>query len=108
MLRDIRESDWKLFRQLQSVALQRFCQRVLDEIVQVASEADKSSHERYGEIYGLIQKRDKELAAAFDGPRRSRALVQLAHLQGHGLLTEEEFSRFSSETREIIQLLMGS
>jgi hypothetical protein len=75
MLDRINESDWKLFRQLQAIALQRFCQRVLDEVVQVASNADKTSHERYGEMYGLIKDRDKELAHAFDDPRRSRALV---------------------------------
>jgi hypothetical protein len=107
MLRAIRESDWKLFRELRSVALERFCERVLDETVRVASEADKTSHERYLAVYALIDQRNEELASAFDNPRRSTALVQLAHLQGHELLTEEEFSRFSSETREIIQLLMG-
>lgn len=29
MEREIRESDWKLFRQLRPLALDRFCQRVL-------------------------------------------------------------------------------
>ena len=32
MERGINESDWKLFRQLQPLALDRFCQRVLAEV----------------------------------------------------------------------------
>jgi hypothetical protein len=107
VLRPIKESDWKLFRQLQSIALARFCQRVLDAIDRLISEAGKTSHERYLAVYKLLQQRDKELADAFDNPRRSRALWQLARIQSLELLTEEEFSRFSTETREIIQLLMG-
>ena len=29
---DIKESDWKVFRRLNSVALERYCQRVLEEV----------------------------------------------------------------------------
>ena len=32
MQRTISESDWKLFRQLHALALERFCERVLSEV----------------------------------------------------------------------------
>jgi hypothetical protein len=35
---EIKESDWKVFRRLHSVALERYCRRVLEE-VRVAAKA---------------------------------------------------------------------
>src|SRR5688500_9560819 len=99
MTRTISESDWKVFRQLQPVALDRFCQRVLSEVGRLADDAGKSNHERYLAVFRLIERRDRELADAFDGMRRSTAWRQLAWIQSHGLLSEEEMSRFSDETR---------
>jgi hypothetical protein len=104
-VQQIPESDWKIFRQLQPLALERFCQRVLDEVSQVAADTGKSSHERYLEVFRLLQKQDKELASCFDNPRRSDALFQLARIVFQGLLTDEEFARFSPETRAWVQRL---
>jgi hypothetical protein len=101
------ESEWKLFRQLRTVALDRFCQRVLSEVGELAVDADRTSHERYLAVFRLMKRRDEELAAAFDNPRRSTALQQLACIQSHRLLTEEEFARFQPETRASVQVFLG-
>jgi len=102
MSRNIRESDWKLFRELHPVAVNRFCESVLSEIARVASDATKTPHTRYGEIFTLVRERDRLLARAFDDKRRSTALLQLAIIHSHGLLTAEELARFSPEAREAI------
>ncbi|MEF8794153.1 MAG: hypothetical protein V5A50_10800 [Thiohalorhabdus sp.] len=86
----IPERDWKNFRRLQGVALERFCQRVLDECQATASDTSRSAHERYLAVFRLIQERDRELADAFDNPRRSTAILTLTLIRSHGLLTEEE------------------
>jgi hypothetical protein len=99
----IPEHDWKVFRELQLVALDRFCQRVLADVAKMCGDQPKSNHERYLDLFKLIQDRNDELADAFDDIRRSTAVRQLVHIQSHGLLTEEEMSRFSSETREQVQ-----
>jgi hypothetical protein len=101
------ELEWKLFRQLQAVALERFCGRVLAEVGHLAAEARKSHHERYRAVYRLMERRDKELADAFNNPRRSAALRQLACLQGLGLVTDEEFARFSPQTRASVEVFLG-
>jgi hypothetical protein len=108
MFPSISEPDWKLFRRLQPIALDRFCQRVLAEINRVAEDADKSNHERYLTIFNLIKHRDKELSDAFDNPRRSSAVQQLACILLHGLLTADEISGFSAETRRTVQFLLGT
>jgi hypothetical protein len=99
----IKESDWKLFSRLSETALDRYCARVLSELTAVAADNSKTNHERYGAIYGLIHDRNKELAHAFDGTSRSKALLQLANICRLGPLTDEEMSRFSPETRQIIR-----
>jgi hypothetical protein len=68
------ERDWKVFRQLLEVALERFCERVLDEICKIAAEPDRTNHERYLEIFKLLERRDDEMASGFNNPRRSMAL----------------------------------
>ena len=97
---DIPERDWRVFRELQKVALERFCERVLREIDRIASSEDKSWHQRYGTVFGLIERKDAVLARAFDGPRRSRAMLQLVAIHSESLITQEELERFTPDTQE--------
>jgi hypothetical protein len=98
----IKESDWKLLSQLRTAALERFCQRILSEIERINANNAMSTHQRYQEIYQVIERRDKEIAQTFNDHRRSTALNELAAIQSHGLLTPEEFLLFSQETRDAI------
>jgi hypothetical protein len=102
---DIRGSDWKLFRELHPIAVNRYCQRFLEDVGCVVADGGKTPHDRYGEIYSLVRQATKELARAFDHKRRSTAVVQLAIIHFHGLITEDELSRFYSHTRESLQQL---
>src|SRR5439155_25018794 len=106
-MRQIEEADWKVFRQLHPVALERFCERILAEIERAGTNPAKSYHERYLDIFRLIKRRDKQLGDAFNDFRRSTALLQIAIIRSRGLLTDEEFARFSPETREAVELIRG-
>lgn len=108
MTRQIKESDWKILRQLHSHALERFCEQILLEFERVHSDTTKSFHQRYLDIYAIIERRDKEIAQTFNDLRRSTALIQLAAIKARGLLTEDEFSRFSQETQDIVDMLTGN
>ena len=102
MMRENKESDWKILRHLHPVALERFCQQILLEIERINSDSAKSFHQKYLDIYEVIRRRNKEIAQTFDDLRRSTALTQLAAMKARGLLTEDEFLRFSQETRNLI------
>ena len=104
---DVDESDWKWFRQVRGVALQRFCDSVLEETGAIMADTARSSHERFIAVYNLIQERNGELADGFDSPKRSAMLVQLAFLRGHKLLTDDEFFLFRRETCETVTALLG-
>lgn len=102
----LRESEWKLFRKLREAAFERFCERVLSEIADLSRDEGRSHHARYLAVYKLIDKCDHELADTFDNPRRSTALMQLAQMRSQDLLTDEEFARFGSETRDWVEKLL--
>ena len=105
-MRKISETDWKQFRQLRPLALERFCRRVFAEVDSLTAEDGRSSHERYVAVFQLVQRRDRELADLFDNPRRSTALLQLTRLRAEELLTEEELARFGPEMRGTVQALL--
>ena len=46
-MRDIKESDWKVFKPLREIALERFCERVLDEVARINLDTGTSKHQRY-------------------------------------------------------------
>src|SRR5438132_13411745 len=96
---EIKESDWKLFRRPHPVALERFCRQVIEEIKQATSNFSADYHKRYLEVFSLIMKRDEQMGRAFNDVRRSTAIILLTNIREAGLLTDEEFSRFSAETR---------
>ena len=101
---DIPERDWKLFRQLQPLALERFCEKVLSDIRDI-SDSGQTAHERCLRVFKTVRDQDKELAALFDDPRRSNAWFQLSLIHSHDLLTPEEMQRFSPETQQRVSEL---
>ena len=105
MLPNAPESDWKTFRALREVALQRFCERVLGEVVSIAQDSSGSHHERYLALFRLMQRRDEQLAHAFNNVARSRMIVQLAALHMLGLLAPHELEQFTRETRSMVESL---
>jgi hypothetical protein len=107
MSRDIAESDWKVLRKLHPIALDRFCRRIVEEIESVAADSTPSHHQRYLAIYGLVERRDREIAGAFNDMRRSRAVIRICHLRTLGLLSDEEFARFSDQIRGFMQGILG-
>lgn len=101
----IKESDWKIFSKLLPEALGRLYQRYLKEIEAVAADDSKTYFDRFEEISQLTRNRRKEVFIGFDRFSRSRALSQLGYLKALDLITEEEFQRFSPETRELIRFI---
>jgi len=62
MPHEINESDWKVLRRLHPVALERFCERVLTEIGSVKNDDARDFHERYLNIFKIVERHDREMA----------------------------------------------
>jgi hypothetical protein len=102
MNREIKESDWKVFRRLHGVALERFCQGVIEEIRSSTVSCQSGYHDCYRKVFALIRRRDKEMTRAFDDLRRSNAFFLLVNIKRQGLLTDEELMEFSPEAVEVV------
>jgi hypothetical protein len=104
-MHDVPESDWKVFRELRQPALERFCTRALDEVETILRDGSRSHHNRYLDVFRLLQTRDDELAQAFNDARRSRMITQLGAIHAYGLLEPDELERFTEPTRAGIESL---
>lgn len=63
----IAEADWKVLRRVHPLALERYCEEVLAEIERVTHNSAQSPHQRYLDIFKIIEQRDREMASLFDG-----------------------------------------
>jgi hypothetical protein len=100
-MRKISDSDWKQFKKVRELALERFSQRILDESRSILENTSLSAYERYLKLYKLIEKRDEEMAGAFDDLRRSTAILYLRGMFWLNLLTNEEVALFSPEVQSV-------
>jgi hypothetical protein len=100
MLNEIPERDWKIFRQLHPIALERFGQRAVAEIQRLTAQGGQPPMEQFWNAFEFAAAQKKRVSDLFDDYRRSTAMMKVAELRDEGLLTEAEIARFSPEFRE--------
>jgi DNA-binding transcriptional regulator YbjK len=96
----MKESDWKLFKEIRAEALDRFCENALKEYSEIISDVSRPPHERYVYLYRIMENTDKRMALLFDDYRRSRAMLQLLAIRGEGLANSELVAQLSDEFEE--------
>ena len=99
----IPERDWREFKRVRELLLERFCARVLEKVAVAAASTDGTAHERYLRLCKLIDERDDELGNAFNDFRRSTAEMQLFIMRRMGLLTDNDLGGFSEQTQARIR-----
>jgi hypothetical protein len=65
MNNQIKESDWKIFKELRPLALQRYCERVMEDVDKIIHVSERDAHERYIEMYKIVRDGDKRLPDIF-------------------------------------------
>jgi len=99
------ERDWKVLRQLMPLALDRYCQRTLEDVERVLADRTAGAHACYRSIHRVLGERDVDLASAFDDMRRSQAIFRVREIRRLGLFEPAEYARFSEETRASVERL---
>ena len=94
------ESDWKIFKEIKEAALDKCCSNVLSEVHATISDGTKSNHDRFLELYDLVQANNKDIASIFDGHSRSKASLQTMLMRRHGLISDNLVAKFSPELQE--------
>jgi hypothetical protein len=103
MSSDLPESDWRRFKEVHTKLLERYSSRILEDVAAAAQGSEGSAHDRYLKVYKLVKERDKQMAHAFDDFRRSTAVMQLGIMRRMKLLTDDELSIFSEQTRTRVE-----
>ncbi|QJI33281.1 hypothetical protein [Pseudomonas sp. ADAK13] len=98
----ISESDWKKFKALRALALERFYLGVLAAAKSISERETLSAEARYRTLYRLTKDRDNDIVLMFDFYSRSKARESLAQMISHDLLTDSELSVLSEETLSAI------
>ncbi len=101
------ESDWKRFRKLYDLALERFCQRVIESLDRLSRDDSRSHYERYTEINSWLRHQNKQFNELFSDYSRSAMLFQLMAFVGQGLVELDELEGFSQHVRETVEGVVG-
>jgi hypothetical protein len=96
----MKESDWKIFKEIKEKAIEKYCALALDEFKEAITDQSEHVHNRYLLLYKLVQNRDKQMALLFDDHSRSKATLQLIAIRGENLAEEELLAKLSDEFRE--------
>ncbi len=97
------ESDWKTLSRLKPLALDRLCERIMQEASGIIAGASAGEHHRaYLDLYRHIDRSDQKLGDCFNDWSRSQAQIILINWRAENLLTKEEFAAFSAETRSVV------
>lgn len=93
----MKESDWKLFKKVKEIALERFCAEAMSDFEEAVQKEDTSNHEKYLNLYKLVENADKRMSLLFDGHSRSRAQLQLTLFRSEGLVENHGLEGMSDE-----------
>ncbi|WP_119394669.1 hypothetical protein [Salinibius halmophilus] len=96
----MKESDWKIFKQIKEKAIEKFCSQALKEFEEVITDEKEHVHNRYLLLYKLVENTDKKMALIFDDHSRSKAKIQLIAIRCEGLADEHLLSKLSGEILE--------
>jgi hypothetical protein len=102
---NIPESDWKYLRTLKDEMLNTLCKRINNEASLIIADSLSSQHEKFLILFRHVMEKNEIIANCFDDWRRSNILLKLHMLRREKLLTDEQISRLSAETRAKITQL---
>jgi hypothetical protein len=98
----IPEIDWKYLRSVQSELLFSLCERINREAIEILRSGEMSECDKYKKLYRHILDSDEIVANCFDDWRRSNIRLKVVMLHRHSLLTEENMSHLSDETKNLL------
>lgn len=98
---DIKESDWKIFKKIKKNAIDRYCNRCLNEYAEIIADKTEGNHNKYLYHYRVVQNRDKKMSLIFgDNTSRSKAFIQLLAIRKEGLAEETEIAQLTAAFQE--------
>ena len=107
-MKDIPEKDWKIIRSLKDPALDLACRRIFEKVSKLIDSNDKNAHEKYLDLYKMIDSEDNHIGHLFNDLRRRTAIFKLSLWKFHDLISEEDMKSISQETQKKVDSLIDS
>lgn len=95
------ESEWKVFKKIHKKAIEMFCEISFEEFSEVINNKGEHVHDRYLQLYDLVQNRNKQMRYIFDGLSRNKAPLQLLAMRSEGVADEALLSKLSDEFLQV-------
>jgi len=96
-------SDAQVFRELHSLAAERFKQRAIEDAKQQFAGAPPHYIKRFTQAVSLFSMVGRQMSKALGHDPDKVDLLSIARLRKKGLLTKEEISRFSKTAQKQIK-----
>lgn len=96
------EKDWKLFCTLQAELTAKACENMFTQVEEIAKQRLGKEHQSYIDLYQLIKTVDIKITEMFNNPTQHNVFFKLVALKKFGVLSDQHWNMFSSETRERI------
>lgn len=97
MPRSVEEADWQVFKKIKELAIERFCERAIDEYREIINDTDDHAHNRFLLLGRIVQNRDEQMGLLFDGHSRSKMTLQLYGMRMEGLVDDELLAQLSED-----------
>ena len=104
-MRQIPESDWKYLRSIKDKLLDTLYKRINDGALLICTDTKLSQPKKFHDLLEHLFDGNETVAGCFDDWRRSTIIINLLHLQRERLLTNEQLSHLSAETRQRLKEL---
>ncbi|APC87761.1 hypothetical protein FORC22_1900 [Vibrio parahaemolyticus] len=102
----IKESDWKVFCEIKNEAIQLYCTRQLNEVIETITDESELAGERFHFMCQYSKTSEKQMKLIFDGHSRNKAFIQLMLMCEENLVAPEQFERLSDEVKKDITSLL--
>jgi hypothetical protein len=99
MSKNVKESDWRAFRDSLVEWRERYLETTTQEIADVLQEEGASPTERFWNAKERIDEEATILRDCLDGHSRSKMDMHLVLMYRHGLIDDADLERFSDELR---------
>ena len=99
-MNSIPESDWKKLRAIKDDLLNIVCTRIFEKINKIINEQSGNEHKTYLKLWKILKEEDYEISIMFDDFKRSNAIQKLAAWKYNEVISDDLFSKLSSETQQ--------
>jgi len=105
IMRSVPEADWKKLRTMKDKILQEACKKIFKKITDIIDGREHDRHKAYLDLWKTLKKEDNEISIMFDDLKRSNAIYKLAAWKRNGLVADDDWNKFSEQTRETIDVI---